>query len=75
MDFYVDRVPDSVASVKEKISLANRQVNPADREAALRALEQDEVIKPILDALENQSLSEERWEQTVLRNEKLRGLQ
>ena len=75
MDFYMDRVPDSVASVKEKISLANRQVNPADREAALRALEQDEVIKPILDALENQSLSEERWEQTVLRNKKLRGLQ
>ena len=75
MDFYLEASPDVVAQVREKISLANRQVNPADREAALRALEQNEVIKPILDALENQSLSEERWEQTVLRNEKLRGLQ
>jgi hypothetical protein len=75
MDFYLERSPNIVAQVKEKISLANRQVNPADREAALRALEQNEVIKPILDALENQSLSEERWEQTVLKNQKLRGLQ
>ena len=75
MDFYLEASPDVVAQVREKISLANRQVNPADREAALRALEQNEVIKPILDALENQSLSEERWEQTVLKNEKLRGLQ
>jgi hypothetical protein len=75
MDFYLERSPNIVAQVREKISLANRQVNPADREAALRALEQNEVIKPILDALENQSLSEERWEQTVLKNQKLRGLQ
>ena len=75
MDFYLEASPDVVAQVREKISLANRQVNPADREAALRALEQNEVIKPILDALENQSLSEERWEQTVLKNQKLRGLQ
>ena len=75
MDFYLEASPDIVAQVREKISLANRQVNPADREAALRALEQNEVIKPILDALENQSLSEERWEQTVLKNQKLRGLQ
>jgi len=75
MDFYLETSPDIVAQVREKISLANRQVNPADRIAALRALEQNEVIKPILDALENQSLSEERWEQTVLKNKKLRGLQ
>ena len=75
MDFYLKTSRNVVEQVREKISLANRQINPADREAALRALEQNEVIKPILDALENQSLSEERWEQTVLKNEKLRGLQ
>ena len=75
MDFYLGVSRDVVEQVREKISLANRQINPADREAALRALEQNEVIKPILDALENLSLSEERWEQTVLKNEKLRGLQ